>query len=209
MIVTTVFCWTIDDIRRIINCVCDPFIWSYTSITYMWDTVLKFLWNNLQAAVIYMWQDIVLFFTIMWFIFKLAVLAVFSGLTIYLPVIIYRFFSRRDFALQCEYYFGPTLPPGRNQGQGVLTIAPVMLDPQGQGHAWVVTPSLAAAAVMPTITVAHYYYIVEPGCPHRRVKSVVTCTSKDEHRRSQPWYYPRSPRSQLVIKECKVDQNCK
>ena len=52
-------------------------------------------------------------------LYKLAVLAIFSGLTIYLAVIIYRFFSRRDFALQCEYYFGPT-PPGRNQGQGVL-----------------------------------------------------------------------------------------
>ena len=103
----------------------------------MLDTVLKFLWNNLQAAVIYVWQDIILFFTIMWFIFKLVVLPVFSGLTIYLAVIIYRFFSRRDFALQCEYYFGPTPPPGRNQGQEVLTITPVMLDPQRQGHAQV------------------------------------------------------------------------
>ena len=71
----------------------------------------------------------------MWLIFKLAVLAIFSGITIYQAVIIYRFFSRHDFALQCEYYFGPTPPPGRNQGQGVLMIALVMLDPQGQGRA--------------------------------------------------------------------------
>ena len=78
----------------------------------------------------------------MWFIFKLAVLAIFSGLTIYLAVIIYQFFSRRDFALQCEYYFRPTLPPGRNQGQGVLTITPMMLDPQGQGCVWVQPPPL-------------------------------------------------------------------
>ena len=127
VIVTIVFWWTIEDIRWIINCVCDLFIWSYTLITYMWDTALQFLWNNLQAAAIYVWHDIAFFFTIMWFVFKLAVLAIFSGLTIYLAVIIYRFFSRRDFALQCEYYFGPT-PPGRNQGQGVLTITPVMLD---------------------------------------------------------------------------------
>ena len=111
VIVTTVIRWTIDNIRWIINGVCDPFIWFYTSVTYMWDIVLKFLWNNLQAAVIYVCQDIVFFFTIMWFIFQLAVLAVLSGLTIYLAVIIYRFFSRRDFALQCEYYFGPTLLP--------------------------------------------------------------------------------------------------
>ena len=41
VIVTTVIWWTIDDIRWIINCVCDPFIWSYTLLTYMWDTVFK------------------------------------------------------------------------------------------------------------------------------------------------------------------------
>ena len=39
--------------------------------------------------------------------------------------------------LQCEYYFRPTQPQQCNQGQGVLTITPVMIDPQGQGHAHV------------------------------------------------------------------------
>ena len=106
--------WTIEDIQWITNCICDPFIWLYTYITHIWEIVIQFLWHNLQAAVIYVWQDIVLFFIIMWFIFKLAVLAIFSGLTIYLVVIIYRLFSRRDFVLQCEYYFGPTPPPGQN-----------------------------------------------------------------------------------------------
>ena len=38
--------------------------------------------------------------------------------------------------------FWTNTAPRRNQGQGVLTITPVMLDPQGQGCAWEQPPPL-------------------------------------------------------------------
>ena len=141
VVISTVAWWTLQDIYWLVTCICAPFIWLYTtgiwlytSGTYMWAAIYKFIVDNLQTAAIYVWEDIVLLFTIMWFVFKLAILAVFSGLTIYLAVIIYRFFSRCDFTLQYKYYFGPTPPPGRNQEQGVLTIAPIMLDPKGRAR---------------------------------------------------------------------------
>ena len=111
----------------------------------MWYQIYGFIASNLQAAFIYLWNDIVWILYIMWFIVKLAILAIFAGIIIYLAVLFYRFFSHRDFALQCEYYFGPILPK-HNQGQGVLTITPVMLDPQGQGRARLRPPPLAPQA---------------------------------------------------------------
>ena len=47
---------------------------------------------------------------------------------------------------------------------------------------------------MPTITVAHYYYIVESGCPHRRVKSIVTCNSKRWTQEKTAPVLPKEPK---------------
>ena len=145
LVIKAVAIWTAQDISWQFQTVTFSFIWSYDLVIFMWDQIYHFIASNLQTAAVYIWTDIVWILSIMWFIIKLAILAIFAGIIMYIAVLFYRFFSCRDFALQCKYYFGLT-PPQCNQGQGVLTIAPVMLDPQGQGRARVWPPSLAPQA---------------------------------------------------------------
>ena len=136
---------TYQDFNWLLQTLIFPFNWSYEVITCMWYKIYGFLVTNLQAALTYLWNDIIWILYITWFIVKLAILAIFTVIIIYLAVLFYRFLSCRDFTLQCKYYFGPT-PPQHNQGQGVLTIAPVILDPQGQGRARLRPPPLAQQA---------------------------------------------------------------
>ena len=133
----TTILWTLNDIYWFGSVIISPFMWTYQTGQYLWDQITTFIIVNIQMAAAYLWSDIVWLLATMWLITKLAVLAVFLGLVVYLGMIFYRFFSRRDFALQCKYYFGPTPPPQHNQGQEVLTITPVMLDPQSQGSSQV------------------------------------------------------------------------
>ena len=62
----------------------------------------------------------------MWFILQLILYTVAFASVWYIGTLVYQFLTCRDFALQGEFYFGPH-PLANQQPQGVLTIAPVMV----------------------------------------------------------------------------------
>ena len=115
---------------------------SYKGIVWHTTTAVYWIFSHICNCV---WYFVTNIFSVLHFAFnmvflllKLAIAAIVIVIIIYLGIILYRFFNQRHFALQSDFYFGPTPannPQGPGQG-GVLTITPVILHPEGQGRAW-------------------------------------------------------------------------
>ena len=89
------------------------------------STLLEGLSTAAQDIGQFMWDVVLLILYGMWFIVQLIFYAVAFATEWYIRTLVYRFLTHRDFAIQGEFYFGPH--PQNQQPQGVLTIAPVMV----------------------------------------------------------------------------------
>ena len=79
------------------------------------------------------WDVLLLILYRMWFILQLVFYAIAFATVWYIGTLVYHFLTCHEFALQGEFYFGPH-PQHENQPQGVLTIAPMMIQ-GGRGRA--------------------------------------------------------------------------
>ena len=75
---------------------------------------------------------------------------------------------KKRFCITVQILFLTNTSPWQKSRSGSFNYHTGYAGPTGTRKCLGSTPSLAAAAVMPTITVAHYYYIIEPGCPCKK-----------------------------------------
>ena len=118
--------WAITTLFSIIyNCVYTLF----TGAGSFTNNIVLTVYHPIQAAGTTLYQFFSLGFNVLTLALCLVYYTVVLCLFCYVIILLYRFVQRHDFAVQGEFYFGPSPRHNHFGGQGqTLTIAPVLLD---------------------------------------------------------------------------------
>ena len=102
-------------------------------VGYAANQVLTLFCKPFAAAATFLARLGTLTITVLHLALRTIYYIVVSWLLIYLLNLCYRFIQHRDFAIQGEFYFGPSLRVNHfGQGQQTLTITPVVLNQRQQ-----------------------------------------------------------------------------